>query len=83
MIYNEKSKLLKISDVNWIFKILPEFKKDHIFYNKFFIDHNNDAFEMYGLKYKSKQLSDGFYSFEVIDPSLWMLTILKYGFEIN
>jgi hypothetical protein len=76
--------MLKISDADWAFKVLPAFTEDSKeFANLFWVESNNDALGMYGLAFKHQQIDDGFYRLIVVDPRKWMLAVLKFQFEVS
>ena len=75
--------MLKISDSDWAFKVLPAFTGDNKdFANQYWEGSTDIALGMYGLTLRHKQLDDSFYRLSVCDPQKWMLTILRFGFEV-
>ncbi len=84
MRYNKRSKILKISDSDWAFKVLPAFTKDNEEFAAMFWNLCIDnSLGMYGIRLRDKQIDDGFYRLTVTDPTKWMLAVLKFEFEIN
>jgi hypothetical protein len=76
--------MLKISDSDWAFKVLPSFTYDNEEFASMFWNLCIDkALGMYGLRLRDKQMDDGFYRLTVIDPTKWMLAVLKFEFETN
>lgn len=76
--------MLKISDSDWAFKVLPTFTNDNKeFANMYWNQCIDTSLGMYGLRLKDKQIDDGFYRLTVVDPRKWMVSVLKFQFEVN